>query len=497
MFKSIATFLAAAALALLVAYIVPFSATDIGTNPIKKAIGFSTQRLAAQKLLSAPLTIIDAAVRNYPQTFTLFFKQPWNITSVAVLLVFLPVIIDALQHATVQSLVVQGVARNTGTTNYVYLNTSTIKSEYEPLLSDDNGKFDGLSPIAAIASANGISAVANACSNITRTCGTSSTNATTALISCGSEVDCTSQLINYHDFDMICTRNETTGIYNTTSNWWLDSSISLTDIDFSGSTKIKVVDWTLRRMKPFTDRKPEEPVRIAAVHCKIVGAWVTRYESQLRGTLNKTVIRRYDSTESASKRNTTDVDSLSNLEGKFTHHLSSSMGYLDLALRNAVVGGCRGQMNSAATPYNCDKSVYLLSWAANPVRDENDVAMLEQEMRFTVEMMMKHLFINVMPQANRAGECKDCSTRNAHWVSLPAASAFFGVILGLVMLFAGTSIYLAARYKCEDSLFSAKTLFISFGGVCDSGEPIVSVDKLGQIVEDRAATEQTYLIADQ
>ncbi|KAJ3242615.1 hypothetical protein HDU81_000060 [Chytriomyces hyalinus] len=534
MIKSIATFLAAAALALLVAFTIPFSATDIGTNPIKEAIGFSTAKigsleislnlilaifvtvqgflitLAALSLLSqitwfipsrskAPLSIIDAALRNYPQTFFLFFKQPWNKTSAAVALVFLPVIIDAVQHATVQSLVVQGVAENTGTTSYVYPNTSTIKALYEPLLSEEQGYFSGLSQIAAIAAANGFSAVANACSNKTRTCGTRSTNATTSLISCSSEVDCTAEVNNYHDFNVVCTRNETLATYPAGSYGWLNSSVSITRFFVSRRNYVNVVDWTMRRVDPkyWANGAQLNQTLIAAVNCKIEGAWATRVESQLRGTLSKSLVWRYDSAESSSAKNTTNVDPLSNLQGMYNSHLSSSMGYLHLALSRNIVGACRGRMGSSAVPYNCDRSLYLLSWASDQSRAENDVAMLEQEMRFTVEMIMNHLFINVMPNANGTGTCKNCSTRNARWVSLPAATVFFGVILGLVMLFAGTSIYLEKTHGCKDSLISADMLFTAFGGSCGSGEPIISLDKQGQITVEGASKELAYLIADQ
>ncbi|KAI8843806.1 hypothetical protein BJ741DRAFT_589273 [Chytriomyces cf. hyalinus JEL632] len=529
MFKSIGTLLAAAALALIVAYIVPFSATDLGTNPIKEAIGFSTAKfggvsislnsvlaiivtlqgflitLAAVSLLSqtpwlmlshskAPLTIIDAALRNYPQAFSLFFKQPWNMTSAAVILVFLPVIIDAVQHATVQSLVVQGVANNTGTTNYVYLNTSTMMAQYEPLLSQDNGFFFGLSQIASLASVNAISAVANACSNITRACNTSTANKLASLISCGSEVDCASDITSYHDFDMTCTRNETREIW---TGRWLESSVALERVRFLEGNYVHVLDWTLRRVKPHVTRDAEEPLLIAAVSCRIVGAWVTRYESQLRGTLNKTVIRRYDSVESASKENTTDVDPLSNLGRNNVRYLGSSMGYLDLALANTVVGGCLGQMDAMDLPYKCDKSLSLMSLSADPYRVENDVEMMELEMRFTAEMIMKHLLIQVMPEADTNGTCKNCSARNARWVSLPAASAFFGMILGLVMLFAGTSIYLEVKYGCKDSLISAEKLFTAFGGTCGSREPIISLDTHVQIIVDGESRDKAHFIPSQ
>ncbi|KAI8827685.1 hypothetical protein BJ741DRAFT_583360 [Chytriomyces cf. hyalinus JEL632] len=531
MIKSVATFLAAACLALLVTFTIPFSAKDIGTNPVKEAIGFSTAKvgsievslnlmlaivvtvqgflitLAALSLLTqttwmilsrskAPLTILDAALRNYPQTVSVFIKQPLNMTSAAVLLVFLPVIIDAVQHATVQSLIVQGVAQNAGTANYKYLNTSVIKRQFEPLLALDQGFFTGFSRIAEFASSKGITSVPNTCTNVTRTCGTSETNITTALISCESVVDCTTEVNNYHDFDMICTNNETLVTSSADSaHTWLNSSVSVTTFGSLDLGFGHVIDWSIHRSDP-TDYLRRETF-IAVVHCRIAGAWVKRVENQLRGTLNKTVIQRYDSSESASEKNTTKIDPLSNLIGQRGYYMASSMGYLKLALDRNVGGSCTGQLVGSAYPYSCDKSLSSMSWASDPARAENDVAMIEQEMRFTVEMLMKHLFVNVMPSANTPGTCQNCSTRNARWVSFPAASAFFTVILGLVMVFAALSMYLEARHGCKDHLISAEKLFSAFGKTCDSRVPLISLDKDGQIMVDGSQKEQTYLIADQ
>ncbi|KAJ3242616.1 hypothetical protein HDU81_000061 [Chytriomyces hyalinus] len=509
-----------------------FSADDLRTNPVKEAIGFSNIKirgveislnlvlaifvtlqgflitLAAMSLLSqltwlilirskAPLTVIDAALRNYPQTVSLLFKQPWNMTSAAVILVFLPVIIDAVQHATVQSLVFQGVADNAGTISYVSPDSSTILPQYEPLLSEKDKVFSGFSPIAAIAAANGIAAVANACNTFTKSCGTKATRRASSLISCESEVDCENELTIYHDYDIECTRNETKAVYTTSVNGWLESSVALTRISSSGNDSVNIVDWTVRRVSPFYNigKDAMEPVLIGLSHCRIVGAWVYRFESQLYGTESRSISRLYNSAESASAENTTDLDSLSNLNGKYTSHLSSSMGYLELALRKNVGGGCRGQIDSSGEPYNCDNSLYLMSLASDPTRAENNILMLEKEMRFTVEMVMKHLFINVMPM--KTSTCFGCSTRNARWASLSAAGPFFGVILGLVMLFSSVSIYLEKRHGCKDTLSSAKKLYTAFGRNCESGIPIISVDKQGRIVVDGDAKEQAFLIADQ
>ncbi|KAJ3233772.1 hypothetical protein HDU78_006236 [Chytriomyces hyalinus] len=536
MIKSIATFLAAVTLAFLVTFTIPFSAKDIGTNPVKEAIGFSTAKvgsieislnlmlavfvtiqgflitLAALSLLTqttwmilarskAPLTILDAALRNYPQTFSVLIKQPLNMTSAAVLLVFLPVIIDAVQHSTVQSLIVQGVAQNTGTTNYMYFNTSVLKPQYEPLLAGSKKYNTGLSRITEITSAKGISSVIDACSNETRTCGTSETNRTTALISCKSEVDCATELINYHDFDMICTSTETLQTPFPESYRWLNSTVTRKRFDnpISGDY-VYVIDWMMLRSDPTYQRNLNRTDQIltAVVHCRIASAWVARVESQLRGTMNKTVLRRYDSFESASEENTTKVDPLSNLEGiRGDSPLPTNMLYLQLALDRFVDGTCTGLMDSRELPYGCDKSLYFMSWASDPFRIEHDVAMMEQEMRFTVEMIMKHLFITVLPNADTTGTCQNCSTRNARWVSFPAASAFFTVILGLVMVFAALSMYLEARHGCKDHLISAEKLFSAFGKTCDSRVPLISMDKDGQIMVDGSQKEQTYLIADQ
>ncbi|KAJ3403728.1 hypothetical protein HDU80_003805, partial [Chytriomyces hyalinus] len=508
MIKSIATFLAAVTLAFLVTFTIPFSAKDIGTNPVKEAIGFSTAKvgsieislnlmlavfvtiqgflvtLAALSLLTqttwmilarskAPLTILDAALRNYPQTFSVLIKQPLNMTSAAVILVFLPVIIDAVQHSTVQSLIVQG----------------------------DENYNTGLSRITEITSSKGISSVINACSNETRTCGTSETNRTTALISCKSEVDCATELINYHDFDMICTSSETLQTPLPESYWWLDS-FAITDRseDSISGNFVHVVDWKILRRDPTYQRNLNRTDQIlaAVVHCRIASAWVARFESQLRGTMNKTVVRRYDSLESVSAESTTKVDPLSNLKGILGDPpLPTNMLYLQLALDRFVNGNCTGLMDSYDLPYLCDKSLYFMSWASDPFRIEHDVAMIEQEMRFTVEMIMKHLFITVLPNANTTGTCQNCSTRNARWVSFPAASAFFTVILGLVMVFSALSMYLEAKHGCKDHLISAEKLFSAFGKTCDSRVPLISMDKDGQIMVDGSQKEQTYLIADQ
>ncbi|KAJ3233771.1 hypothetical protein HDU78_006235 [Chytriomyces hyalinus] len=531
MIKSIVTFLAAVTLAFLVTFTIPFSAKDIGTNPVKEAIGFSTAKvgsieislnlmlavfvtiqgflitLAALSLLTqttwmilarskAPLTILDAALRNYPQTFSVLIKQPWNMTSAAVILVFLPVIIDAVQHATVQSLILQGVAQNTGTTYYKYLNTSVVKSQNEPILAGDANFIAGLSQITAYACSKGMSFVPNACSNVTRTCGTRTSNSTVALISCDSEVDCAAEVTSYHDFNMVCTSSETVVTVNNSFYPWLNSTVS--PLDPEGD--VIVVDWTILRIDPRYQQNENQTGKLpaAVVRCKIESAWVARFESKLRGTLNKTVIRGYDSPESASEENTTKVDPLSDLLGKFQDsQVKTNMLYLGLALDRFVNSTCTGLMDSVNPPYRCDKSLDFMSWTSDPFRFEHDAAMIEQEMRFTVEMVMKYLFITVMPSANTTGTCRNCSTRNAHWVSFPAASAFFTVILGLVIVFASLSMYLEARHGCKDHLISAEKLFSAFGKTCDSKEPIISMDKDGQIMVDGAQKEQTYLIADQ
>ncbi|KAJ3227043.1 hypothetical protein HDU81_006957 [Chytriomyces hyalinus] len=288
------------------------------------------------------MRILDAALRNYPRTITLFFKQPFKKTTAVVLLALLPLVIDAVQHTIVQKLIVQGVVDNLGSIQYYYLNTSTIKPQYEPLLSDDNGVASGFSPIAEISAENGLSSVANACSNQTRLCGSQLTNATASLIQCNSEVDCTQEITNCHDFDMTCTRNETLLVYPAIAYGWLKSSVTIDRHLLSDYEYVAVLDWTVRRVAPsytFThDNTIKTPV--ATVRCRIAGAWVKRVESKLRGTLRKTVVRRYDSSESASKQNTTNVDPLSNLKGKYMLHTSSSMSYLGLALTQRVSGNC-------------------------------------------------------------------------------------------------------------------------------------------------------------
>ncbi|KAJ3242614.1 hypothetical protein HDU81_000059 [Chytriomyces hyalinus] len=486
MIKSVLTFIAAVVLALLVAFTIPLSSTDIGTNPVKEAVAFATAKigsirnnlsillaifvtlqgfllaLAALSLLSqttwlilsrskAPLNIIDAALRNYPQTFYLFFKQPFKNSSAVVLLVFLPLIIDAVQHATVQTLIVQGVAANLGTAQYSYINTSTVKLHF--------------SQIAATAAANGISSVAKACNKQTRVCGTELTNSTTSLISCDSEVDCTQEISSYHDFDMKCIGNEAMGTLSGTSNAWLNSTISKRSIPIPGGDPGTILVWAMRRVTPNygTDGNRTTPTLVATVQCQISCAWVKRVESKLRGTLSKAVLRLYDSAEIASAANTTNVDPLSNLRGKSMSHLASTMGYLDLALSGKVSGTCSGLMDSSAAPYFCGGSLHLMSWASEPSRVENDVAMLEQEMRFTVEMIMKHLFVNAMPATSSSFTCKACSTRQAQWASMPATIAFFGAILGIVLVFSGVSIYLDAVKGCSDALITAEKLLTVFG----------------------------------
>ncbi|KAJ3247529.1 hypothetical protein HDU78_003942 [Chytriomyces hyalinus] len=442
----------------------------------------------------APLNIIDAALRNYPQAFYLFFKQPFKNSSAVVLLVFLPLIIDAVQHATVQTLIVQGVAANLGTAHYYHTNTSMFKLQYEPLLSSDGGIATGFSQIAAAAAANGLSAVANACSNQTRLCGTELTNSTTSLISCDSEVDCAQEINSYHDFDMKCIGSEAMGSLQGETREWLNSTVSKQSFQISAGDVGTTLVWVLRRVTPKygADGNRTSPTLVATVQCQISGAWVKRVESKLRGTLSKTVVRRYDSAESASAANTTNVDPLSNLRGKYMSHLSSTMGYLDLALRGKVSGTCAGLMDSSAAPYFCGSSLHLMSWASDPSRVENNVAMLEQEMRFTVEMIMKHLFINVMPTTSSSFPCKACSTRQAQWSSMPATIAFFGVILGIVLVFSGVSIYLDAVKGCSDALITAEKLLTVFGASYELGNPLISMNQDGRIIMDGTTRDQTY-----
>ncbi|KAI8844702.1 hypothetical protein BJ741DRAFT_573741 [Chytriomyces cf. hyalinus JEL632] len=484
-FKPCLTLLAAVSVALVVLFVVPLSATDTGTNIAKKAIAFSTVKvgsidlnlsvlfailvtvqgfliaLASVSLLSqviwhilsrstATMNILDATLRHYPKTLSIFFKQPFKKTSAVVLLALLPLAIDAVQHTFVQTLIVRGVVDNLGSIQYSYLNTSTIKPQYEPLVSEDGGYAVGFSPIAAISAENGLSAVAYACSNQTRTCGSQTTNSTTSLIQCNSEEDCTQEITNYHDFDMTCTRNETLMAYPAISSGWLNSTVKIDRFLIVENDYAAVLDWTVR------------------------------------------LLRRYDSSESASKQTTTNVDPLSNLNGTFMPHISSSMGYLGLALTKKVAGKCFGVISASSTPYGCENGLYLMSAAADYSRDDNDVALLEQEMCFTVEMMMKQLFVNVMPDASSPATCTACSTRQAQWASMTATLAFFGTILGLVVIFCLISIYVKAVGGHDDSGMSSDKRFSLFS-VPDGHHKISLVE--GRIVVDDKPKEQRYLMA--
>ncbi|KAJ3397781.1 hypothetical protein HDU80_009457 [Chytriomyces hyalinus] len=527
MIKAVITFVGAILIALIVIFTVPLSASGVTANPVKSAISFSTAKIgsitinlnillsilvtlqgflftiAAASLLvqttwlivshsKAPLTIMDAALRNYPQTLSLLVNKPLARTIVVVSLVFLPVAIDAIQHATVQALVVRGVATDLGVTHYKYINTSEVKSQYSSYVVSNNGSVTALSRIASVAVANGISSVVNACNNQTRTCGTLASNLTTSLITCEDEVDCTPEIDSYNDYDIRCSRKEELMVYPQIRHGWLNSSVAIDAFNISNG-KFPVVDWVIRRADPaYTFINGDLPTQtvVATVYCQITGAWVKRVESQSSGTLRRIVHRRYNSIAGAGEENTPITDPLSN-----PSQSAATMGYLRLALEGKLWGTCKGGLPSSE-PFTCTGSLNQLTWASDPSRVEHDTALMEQEMRFTIEMLMKHLFVNVMPAINGSATCTACATRAAEWVSLSSAVAFFGSILGLVLVFSALSIYLEAIEGHEDASITAEKLLTAFGKLQVSGDTLFFLDQGRKVVMEDAPKEQAYLVSD-
>ncbi|KAJ3250810.1 hypothetical protein HDU77_006335 [Chytriomyces hyalinus] len=527
MIKSVLTFAGAILIALIVAFTVPLSASGVTANSVKSAVSFSTAKIgsitinlnillsilvtlqgflftiAAASLLvqttwlivsrsKAPLAIMDAALRNYPQTFSLLVKKPLAKSIAVVFLVFLPVVIDAVQHATVQALVVRGVATDLGVAHYKYINTSETKSQYSSYVVSKNGSVTALTPIASIAAANGISSVVNACSNQTRTCGTLATNLTTSLITCEGEVDCTPEIDSYNDYDIRCSSEEKLMVYPQIRHGWLNSSVVIDAFNISNG-EYPVVDWVIRRADPaytlFNGGSPAQTL-VATVYCQITGAWVKRVESQSRGSLRRIVQRRYNSFAGAGEENTPIMDPLSNLSQS-----AAAIGYLRLALEGNLRGTCKGGLTSFE-PFACTGSLNHLTWASDPSHVHHDTVLMEQEMRFTIEMLMKHLFVNVMPAINGSATCMACATRAAEWVVLSSAVAFFGSILGLVLVFSALSIYLEAIEGHEDESITAEKLLTAFGKLPVSGDTLIFLDQGGKVVMEDAPKEQPYLVSD-
>ncbi|KAJ3247528.1 hypothetical protein HDU78_003941 [Chytriomyces hyalinus] len=527
MHESILTLLGAVAVGLLVALMVPLSQDGSGMNVVKESILFSTARIgtinislsvllamlvtmqgflltiASLSLLSqtvwlilarskAPLNVIDAALRNYPQSFFLLMKQPFKSSTAVVILVFLPIILDTVQHSTVQTLVMRGVAKKQGSIMYRRYNTSLMIPGYDNILARRGGVITGLASTGAVTADIAVSALRN-CRSDTSSCGSAETNADTSLIMCDSVLDCTQEVNSYHDFDMACTRNITEAAYPGVNGTWLNSTVSSRKFPISGKDVGTTVNWTIQRFFISLNEVGNQTTAAlqATLQCRISSAWVTRVESKLGGTLNKTVIRRYDSAESVSKENASDVDSISGLRNlSQVALLSTIMEYLEFALKERLSGTCTGD------PVDCENRLHMMPVTSELNLERLGVAMIEEEMGFAVEMLMKYMFLKFMP-LGRVETCTACSSQNAHWASLSAATAFFGVVLGFTVVFSGVSIYVELTTGCDDSLITGQKLLTVFGKSFGSGIPIISMDQEGLIVVEGVPKEQTYLIADQ